>query len=76
MANTLPKRRLALQIISILLYFQPVELTFSAPLVGSLLENNRTQRLIPREQVSEGLFLPLWINSLTPGRISKQKTEF
>ena len=42
MAKTLPKRGLALQIIPILLYFQPVKLTFSAPLVGSLLENNRT----------------------------------
>jgi hypothetical protein len=34
MARTLPKRRLALQIISILLYFQPVKLTFSAPFGG------------------------------------------
>jgi hypothetical protein len=64
MAKTLPKRRLALQIIFILLYFQPVKLTFSAPLVGSLLENNRTQRLIPREQVSEGLFIAMTLTAI------------
>ena len=48
---------LALQIPPYLLYFRPLKLTFSALLVGSLLEKNRTLRLIPREQVSEGLFM-------------------
>jgi hypothetical protein len=47
---------LALQIPPSLLYFWPLKLTFSALLVGSLLEKNRTLRLIPREQVSGGLF--------------------
>jgi len=34
MANTLPKRQLALQILLLLLYFLLVKLTFSAPSGG------------------------------------------
>jgi hypothetical protein len=63
MAKTLPKGRLALQIICSLLYFQPLMLTFLAPR-RHLLENNRTQRLIPREQVSEGLFITMTLTAV------------
>jgi hypothetical protein len=50
-------RTFALQIPFSLLYFQLVKLTFLAR-GRHLLEKNRTLSLIPREQVSEGLFLP------------------
>ena len=58
--TTRVNRTFALQIMFSLLYFLSLELTFSAPLGGAVcLRKIVRLRLIPREQVSEGLFLPL-----------------
>ena len=55
--SNLIQQKSALQITPILLYFQTLKLTFSAPFGWAVcLEQSHAARWIPREQVSEGLF--------------------